>query len=49
MGFQIGGFEYSMERNPCLQSKWRTLNLVTYRSPNRQIKMTAKYSGYTVH
>ena len=26
--FLIGGFEYCMVRNPCLQPKWRTFNLV---------------------
>ena len=28
--FLIGGFEYCMERNPCLQSKWRTFNLAIF-------------------
>ena len=27
MRFLIGGFDYCMERNPCLQPKWRTFNL----------------------
>ena len=25
----IGSFEYCIERNPCLQSKWHTFNLAT--------------------
>ena len=43
--FLIGGFEYCMERNPCLQPKWYTFN---YRYlcdlTNRQIKTTTKYT-----
>ena len=44
--FLIGGFEYCVERNPCLQPKWRTFNLRDL--PNCQIKTTAKYTMYTV-
>ena len=28
--FLIGGFEYCMERNPCLQPKWHTFNLAIF-------------------
>ena len=28
--FLIGGFEYSVERNPCLQPKWCTFNLAMF-------------------
>ena len=28
--FLIGGFEYCMERNPCLQPNWHTLNLAIF-------------------
>ena len=39
--FLIGGLEYCIERNPCLQPKWCALNL--HDSSNRQIKTTTKY------
>ena len=38
----IGGFEYCMERNPCLQPKWHTFNIYVIR------QTTAKYTMYTV-
>ena len=28
--FLIGGFEYCLERNPCLQPKWCTFNLAIF-------------------
>ena len=28
--FLFGNFEYCMERNPCLQPKWHTFNLVIF-------------------
>ena len=28
--FLFGGFEYCMERNPCLQPKWHTFNLAIF-------------------
>ena len=28
--FLFGSFEYFMERNPCLQLKWRTFNLAIF-------------------
>ena len=28
--FLFGDFEYRMERNPCLQPKWCTFNLVMF-------------------
>ena len=28
--FLFGDFEYCMERNPCLQPKWRTFNLAIF-------------------
>ena len=45
--FLIGGFEYCMERNPCLQPNgvqlvWRYLRNL----PNCQIKTTAKYTPH---
>ena len=47
----IGSFEYWVERNPCLQPKWHTFNIWQYRRdlPNRQIKVTAKYTTYMVY
>ena len=45
----IWRFDHCMDRNPCLQPKWRTFNLAISRNlPNRQIKATAKYITYTV-
>ena len=47
----MNSYEYCMERNPCLQPKWRTFNLpilILYDSPSRQIKATAKYTTYMV-
>lgn len=30
VGFYIDEFQYCIERNPCLQYKWRTVNLVNF-------------------
>ena len=48
--FLIGGLEYYMERNPCLQPKWHTFLIWQYlcNSPNHQIKATTKYTTNTV-
>ena len=49
--FLIGGFEYCMERNPCLQPTENGVHLIwrcLHDLPNNQIKTTAKYTTYTV-
>ena len=48
--FLIGGFEYCMERNRCLQPKWCKFNVAIFkRSSNRQIETTVKYITYTIN
>ena len=43
----IGGFEYCMERNPCLQPKWCTFNLVMIYMIRQIAKLNPPPNSYT--